>query len=108
MKIAVFAGDGIGPEVTAQAVRVLDKLAIAGLEMVEGDVGGAAYYKHGHPLPEATKDIARSVDGILFGAVGDFSCDHLERAAPGTGHSGPAQGTFAVRQPAPGNALPRP
>ncbi|NOW47058.1 3-isopropylmalate dehydrogenase [Novosphingobium sp. SG751A] len=80
MKIAVFAGDGIGPEVTAQAVRVLDKLAIAGLEMVEGDVGGAAYYKHGHPLPEATKDIARSVDGILFGAVGDFSCDHLERA----------------------------
>ena len=80
MKIAVFAGDGIGPEVTAQAVRVLDKLAIAGLEMVEGDVGGAAYYKHGHPLPEATKDIARSADGILFGAVGDFSCDHLERA----------------------------
>lgn len=80
MKIAVFAGDGIGPEVTAQAVRVLDKLAIAGLEMVEGDVGGAAYYKHGHPLPEATKEIARSVDGILFGAVGDFSCDHLERA----------------------------
>ncbi|MBN9145582.1 MULTISPECIES: 3-isopropylmalate dehydrogenase [unclassified Novosphingobium] len=80
MKIAVFAGDGIGPEVTAQAVRVLDKLAIAGLEMVEGDVGGAAYYKHGHPLPEATKEIARGVDGILFGAVGDFSCDHLERA----------------------------
>lgn len=80
MKIAVFAGDGIGPEVTAQAVRVLDKLAIAGLEMVEGDVGGAAYYKHGHPLPEVTKEIARSVDGILFGAVGDFSCDHLERA----------------------------
>lgn len=80
MKIAVFAGDGIGPEVTAQAVRVLDKLAIAGLEMVEGDVGGAAYYKHGHPLPEATKAIARGVDGILFGAVGDFSCDHLERA----------------------------
>jgi len=80
MKIAVFAGDGIGPEVTAQAVRVLDKLAIAGLEMGEGDVGGAAYYKHGHPLPEATKEIARGVDGILFGAVGDFSCDHLERA----------------------------
>jgi len=80
MKIAVFAGDGIGPEVTREAVRVLDALAIEGLEMVEGDVGGAAYYKHGHPLPEATKDIARSVDGILFGAVGDFSCDHLERA----------------------------
>lgn len=80
MKIAVFAGDGIGPEVTREAVRVLDALSIAGLDMVEGDVGGAAYYKHGHPLPEATKEIARSVDGILFGAVGDFSCDHLERA----------------------------
>ena len=80
MKIAVFAGDGIGPEVTAQAVRVLDALAIAGLEMVEGDVGGAAFYKHGHPLPQATIDIAHGVDGILFGAVGDFSCDHLERA----------------------------
>ena len=80
MKIAVFAGDGIGPEVTREAVRVLDALAIEGLELVEGDVGGAAYYKHGHPLPEATKEIARSVDGILFGAVGDFSCDHLERA----------------------------
>jgi 3-isopropylmalate dehydrogenase len=80
MKIAVFAGDGIGPEVTREAVRVLDALAIEGLELVEGDVGGAAYYKHGHPLPEVTKEIARSVDGILFGAVGDFSCDHLERA----------------------------
>ena len=80
MKIAVFAGDGIGPEVTREAVRVLDALAIEGLELVEGDVGGAAYYKHGHPLPEATKAIAREVDGILFGAVGDFSCDHLERA----------------------------
>jgi 3-isopropylmalate dehydrogenase len=80
MKIAVFAGDGIGPEVTREAVRVLHALDIAGLELVEGDVGGAAYYKHGHPLPEATKAIARSVDGILFGAVGDFSCDHLERA----------------------------
>jgi 3-isopropylmalate dehydrogenase len=80
MKIAVFAGDGIGPEVTAQAVRVLDALAIAGLERVEGDVGGAAFYKHGHPLPQATIDIAHGVDGILFGAVGDYSCDHLERA----------------------------
>ena len=80
MKIAVFAGDGIGPEVTREAVRVLEALNIAGLEMVEGDVGGAAYYKHGHPLPQATIDIAKSVDGILFGAVGDFSCDHLERA----------------------------
>ncbi|MFS0847987.1 3-isopropylmalate dehydrogenase [Novosphingobium panipatense] len=80
MRIAVFAGDGIGPEVTEQAVRVLQALEIEGMELVEGDVGGAAYRRHGHPLPEATLDIARSADAILFGAVGDFSLDHLERA----------------------------
>ena len=80
MRIAVFAGDGIGPEVTAEAVRVLEALNIDGLEMVEGDVGGAAYRKHGHPLPPVTLEIARSSDAILFGAVGDFSLDHLERA----------------------------
>ncbi|MFD2135841.1 3-isopropylmalate dehydrogenase [Novosphingobium resinovorum] len=80
MRIAVFAGDGIGPEVTAEAVRVLEALQIDGLELVEGDVGGAAYRKHGHPLPAATLEIARSSDAILFGAVGDFSLDHLERA----------------------------
>ncbi|MGO4167070.1 3-isopropylmalate dehydrogenase [Novosphingobium sp. YAF33] len=79
MRIAVFAGDGIGPEVTEQAVRVLEKLELPGLELVEGDVGGAAYYKHGHPLPAETLEIARSAKAILFGAVGDFSCDHLER-----------------------------
>ncbi len=80
MKIAVFAGDGIGPEVTAEAVRVLQALDLPGLELTEGDVGGAAYRKHGHPLPEATLEIARASDAILFGAVGDFDCDHLERA----------------------------
>ncbi|WP_260923369.1 3-isopropylmalate dehydrogenase [Novosphingobium sp. 9] len=80
MRIAVFAGDGIGPEVTEQAVRVLKALDLPGLELVEGDVGGAAYHKHGHPLPAATLEIARSADAILFGAVGDFALDHLERA----------------------------
>ncbi|MFC0202952.1 3-isopropylmalate dehydrogenase [Novosphingobium soli] len=80
MRIAVFAGDGIGPEVTAQAVRVLQALDLPGLELVEGDVGGAAYRKHGHPLPPETLAIARSSEAILFGAVGDFTLDHLERA----------------------------
>jgi 3-isopropylmalate dehydrogenase len=80
MRIAVFAGDGIGPEVTEQAVRVLEKLALPGLDLVAGDVGGAAYRKHGHPLPAETLEIARSADAILFGAVGDFTLDHLERA----------------------------
>ncbi len=80
MKIAVFAGDGIGPEVTREAVRVLEALALPGLELTEGDVGGAAYRKHGHPLPPETLAIAHASDAILFGAVGDFDCDHLERA----------------------------
>ena len=79
MRIAVFAGDGIGPEVTEQAVRVLGALGLPDLELVEGDVGAAAWRKHGHPLPQATLDIAKGVGGILFGAVGDFECDHLER-----------------------------
>ncbi|MET0193395.1 MAG: 3-isopropylmalate dehydrogenase [Hyphomicrobiaceae bacterium] len=79
MRVAVFAGDGIGPEVTAEAVRVLEALDLPGLELVEGDVGGAAYRKHGHPLPPETLEIARSCGAILFGAVGDFSLDHLER-----------------------------
>jgi 3-isopropylmalate dehydrogenase len=92
MRIAVFAGDGIGPEVTEQAVRVLEKLELPGLELVEGDVGGAAYYKHGHPLPAQTLDIARSAQAILFGAVGDFSCDHLER------HLRPEQAILGLRK----------
>ena len=80
MKIAVFPGDGIGPEVTHEAVRVLEALDLPGLELVWGDVGGAAWKAHGHPLPEATLDIARAADAILFGAVGDPDCDNLERA----------------------------
>ena len=79
MRIAVFAGDGIGPEVTAEAVRVLKALDLRGLELVEGDVGASAYRKHGHPLPAETLAIARSAGAILFGAVGDFDCDNLPR-----------------------------
>ena len=92
MKIAVFAGDGIGPEVTREAVRVLEALALPGLELVDGDVGGAAWRKHGHPLPQATLDIARACDAILFGAVGDFECDKLER------HLRPEQAILGLRK----------
>jgi 3-isopropylmalate dehydrogenase len=77
-KIALMPGDGIGPEVTREAVRILDALNL-GLTFVEVDVGGAAYRKHGHPLPPETLDVARSSDAILFGAVGDFSLDTLPR-----------------------------
>lgn len=80
MKIAVLAGDGIGPEVTREAVRVLEALGLPGLELTYADVGGIAYRNHGHPLPAETLDIARNADGILFGAVGDPACDNLERA----------------------------
>ena len=76
--IAILAGDGIGPEVTAEARRVLDTLGLD-LTYEEGLVGGAAFRAAGHPLPPETLDLARRADAILFGAVGDPSCDALER-----------------------------
>ena len=79
MKIAVFPGDGIGPEVTREAVRVLEALGLPGLTLFEADVGGIAYKRHGHPLPAETLELARNCDAILFGAVGDPACDNLER-----------------------------
>ena len=72
-------GDGIGPEVTAEALRVLDALALPGLVLIDADVGGIAYKRHGHPLPPETLEAAKSADAILFGAVGDPDCDGLER-----------------------------
>ncbi len=80
MKVAVFPGDGIGPEVTAEARRVLEALDLPGLTLFEGDVGGIAYKRHGHPLPPETLEMARAADAVLFGAVGDPDCDNLERA----------------------------
>jgi len=80
MLVAILPGDGIGPEVTAQAKRVLDALAIPGMTYEEAPVGGAAYHAKGHPLPPETLDLAKRADAILFGAVGDPSCDALERA----------------------------
>ncbi|GMN12763.1 3-isopropylmalate dehydrogenase [Altererythrobacter sp. MTPC7] len=91
MKIAVFPGDGIGPEVTAEAVRVLETLDLPGLTLFEGDVGAAAYRRHGHPLPEETLTMAREADAVLFGAVGDPSCDNLPR-----GHR-PEQAVLGLR-----------
>ena len=78
MKIAVLAGDGIGTEITAEAVKVLQALGLR-FEMEEALVGGAAYDAHGHPLPEATLNLAKAADAILFGAVGDWKYDKLER-----------------------------
>jgi 3-isopropylmalate dehydrogenase len=79
MKIAVLPGDGIGKEIVAEAVKVLHALELkAELEFAE--VGGAAYEAHGHPLPESTLNLAKAADAVLFGAVGDWKYDKLERA----------------------------
>ena len=76
--IAVLPGDGIGPEVTAQAIRVLDALGLD-LSFAHAPVGGAAYLAAGHPLPPETLDLAMRADAVLFGAVGDPAFDALER-----------------------------
>ena len=80
MLVALLPGDGIGPEVVAEAVRVLEVVCGDRLEYEIGLVGGAAYKDGGHPFPAATLDIARRAEAILFGAVGDPDCDRLERA----------------------------
>src|SRR4051812_19303487 len=79
MKIAILPGGGIGTEIVAQAVRVLAALDLP-LETDTALVGGAAYEAHGHPLPESTLKLAQASDAILFGAVGDWKYDKLERA----------------------------
>ena len=78
MKIAVLPGDGIGPEIVAEAVKVLNALDL-NLEMETSPVGGAAYEAAGHPLPASTLKLAQEADAILFGAVGDWKYDTLDR-----------------------------
>ncbi len=92
MKIACLAGDGIGPEIMAEARRVLDALDLPGLTVWEGDVGGIGYKRHGHPLPPETLEMAQAADAVLFGAVGDPACDKLER------HLRPEQAILGLRQ----------
>ena len=79
MKIAILPGDGIGTEIVAQAVKVLGALDLT-FETETALVGGAAYEAYGHPLPESTLKLAKQSDAILFGAVGDWKYDKLERA----------------------------
>ena len=91
MKIAVLPGDGIGTEIVAEAVKVLKALELP-LEMETALVGGAAYEAHGHPLPESTLALAKASDAILFGAVGDWKYDKLER------HLRPEQAILGLRK----------
>ncbi|KVE32397.1 3-isopropylmalate dehydrogenase [Burkholderia sp. TSV86] len=79
MKIAVLPGDGIGPEIVNEAVKVLNALDEK-FELETAPVGGAGYEASGHPLPDATLKLAKEADAILFGAVGDWKYDSLERA----------------------------
>jgi 3-isopropylmalate dehydrogenase len=81
VKIALLAGDGIGPEILKEAVKVLDVLRGEGMsiETEVALVGGAAFDAHGDPLPEATLKLARQSDAVLFGAVGGPRYDALPR-----------------------------
>jgi len=78
--IAVIAGDGIGPEIIAEGVKVLkaaDKRFGLGLKFTEALVGGAAYDATGHPLPEETKKICQAADAVFLGAVGGPKYDKI-------------------------------
>ncbi len=78
MKIAVLPGDGIGPEIVNEAVKVLKVLDLP-FQLDEAKVGGAAFDAHGHPLPEHTLNLAMASDAVLFGSVGDWKYDKLDR-----------------------------
>ena len=81
-KIAVLPGDGVGPEIVVEAVKVLDALRRdfgLNIEMEQAAIGGAAYDAAGDPLPEATLDLAKRADAVLLGAVGGYQYDALPR-----------------------------
>src|SRR5262245_56854884 len=94
MKVAVLAGDGIGPEIVAQAQKVLNALRRdgLGLELEEAPYGGAGVDSHGDPLPEPTLKLARAADAVLCGAVGGPKYDALPRAQR------PDQGILRIRK----------
>ena len=94
MKIAVLPGDGIGPEIVAQAAKVLDVLRSDGLkiEVEYAPIGGAGYDAAGDPLPEATLELAKDSDAVLLGAVGGYQYDTLARPLR------PEQGLLRIRK----------
>jgi 3-isopropylmalate dehydrogenase len=94
MKIALLPGDGIGPEIVAEARRLLEKLRREGMpiELESAPIGGAGYDAAGEPLPVHTLDLARSADAVLLGAVGGPRYDALPRQLR------PEQGILAIRK----------
>lgn len=93
-KIAILNGDGIGPEIIAQAVKVLDKLIEQGLDVSYeyGKLGGEAYDAYGSPYPTQTQELCQKADAVLLGAVGSPQYDNLERAVR------PERGLLAIRK----------
>ncbi|MCC7066985.1 MAG: 3-isopropylmalate dehydrogenase [Burkholderiales bacterium] len=94
MKILILPGDGIGPEIVGQAVRILERFKAEGvpIELEHGLLGGAAYDAHGHPYPEVTRQQAHAADAIVLGCVGGPRYDTLPRALR------PEQGLLAIRK----------
>ncbi len=92
MHIAILAGDGIGPEIMAEAEKLLAALNLSALKLSHANIGGAAYHAEGYPLPPATLQLAKECDAILFGAVGDPTCDSVER------HLRPEQAILGLRK----------
>jgi len=94
MKIALLAGDGIGPEIVAQAERILHHFKQEGLkiELESGLLGGCAVDAAGEPFPESTRRLAIEADAILLGAVGGTQYDNLPR------EKRPEQGLLAIRK----------
>ncbi|WP_373975685.1 3-isopropylmalate dehydrogenase [Chitinibacter sp. SCUT-21] len=94
MKVLILPGDGIGPEIVAQAKKVLEVLQKDGLalELQEAPLGGAAYDQYGAPYPEFTQNLAREADAILLGAVGGPQYDKLDRPLR------PERGLLAIRK----------
>ena len=94
MKILILPGDGIGPEVVGEALKVLraaDRRFGLGVQLEQGLLGGAAIDAHGKPLPEETLAKARAADAILLGAVGGPTWDDIDRALR------PEKGLLAIR-----------
>jgi 3-isopropylmalate dehydrogenase len=105
LKIAVLAGDGIGPEVTREATNILKTVAELGghdFTFTEGLIGGVAITAHGTPLPTATLDAALDSDAVLLGAVGDNKFNAL------TPDKRPEAGLLQIRQALGGFANLRP
>lgn len=94
MKIAVLPGDGIGPEIVAEALKVLQVFRHEGiqLEMEMADVGGIAVERHGDPLPAATLALCQASDAVLFGSIGGPKFDTLAR------HLRPERGLLRLRK----------